>query len=162
MSFFNVRHSIYGRILGISSSGGLVSGVRSSGISPSTDIAMSFQAWGPAMVQTIGAGATLTVVSNCGVTYFTTGSSAAALYTMQPPVKGVYKQLVFSLYSTLVTLNTTSTLIMFYTSTGATGSTLGSSALAVTSSDGVYTAAQFVGLSTTQWMLLSRRSTHVN
>lgn len=160
MTFFNVRRSIYGRILGISSSGGIVSGVRSTGITPSSDINLSAQMWGPGMVQTIAAGATLTKISNSGVTYFTTGSSAAALYSMDAPVKGCFKWLVFSLASTLVTINTTATTILFQRSTSSNAAGAGSSAVAVTSSDGVYTTAALVGLSTTQWAVLHRGSTH--
>lgn len=163
MTFFIQRKSLHGRMLGISSSGGLVMSVKttSANLAASSDINMAAQMWGPGMIQTIGAGATATRILNSGLTYFTTGSSAAALYSMAAPAAGVVKTLVFQLASTLLTLNTTATTILFQTSTAHLSSTAGSSALTVTSSDGVGTAATLVGLSTTQWLLLSRRSTHV-
>ena len=162
MAFFNMLKSIHGRMLGISSTGGIISNVESTGITQSTDIDMAAQMWGPGMLQTIGAGATATKILNCGVTYFTTASSAAALYNVDPPAKNCFKWLVFQLSSTLVTLNTTSTLISFANSTAHNAASLASTAVAVTSSDGVYTAALLVGLSTTQYAVLSRRSTHFN
>lgn len=163
LPYFTMRKSIFGRLLGISSTGGLVMGVKSTGLTlgGSTDIDRSAQMWGPGMVQSIAAGATATKIRNSGITYFTTGSSAAAVYSMEAPVRGLHKQLVFQLSSTLVTINTTDVAILFQASSASLSSTAGSTALVVTSSDGVNSAAYLVGLSTTQWQLVSRRSTHV-
>lgn len=160
--FFPIRKSVFGRTLAISSSGGIVSAVTSTGGFGSSDCGLSAQMWGPSLVQTIGAASTGTLVSNCGVTQFTTGSSAAAAYTIDSPVKGVRKTLIFNLVSTAIYLNTGAANTIFHISSGHTSSTLGSTVIAVKSSDGVYTACDMVGLSTLSWYVTNLKTTHIS
>lgn len=132
-------------------------GVNSTGRLGSSDVAIAAQMWGPGMIQSIGAGATLTQITNCGITYFTSGTTAAALYSIAAPVAGVSKTLVFMTSSTLITLNTTAATIIFQGSSLAVSAGVGSTALVVTgAATGNAAVASLVGLSTTQWVLTSR------
>jgi len=157
LSYFTIRKSIFGRLLGISSTGGLVMGVSSTGGvgAGSSDVAMAAQMWGPEMVQTIGAGATLTKIVNSGVTIFTTASSAAAIYSIDAPVPGVEKKLLFrGLGSTLITLNTTAATIVFHHP--ATGASVASTTLIYTSSTLAPAAVYMVGESTLIWGIVNK------
>lgn len=154
LTFFNIRKSIFGRQLGITSTGGLAMAVPTTKatLSGSSDVSLVAQMWGPGMFQAIGAGATTTRVVNFGITHFT-NSSAAALYTMDAPVKGVEKKVIADTSSTLITLNTTATTILFFCSTT---SFAGSTALVFGTSDGGHNGVYMVGLSTLRWEVISK------
>ncbi len=154
LSFFNIRKSIFGRHLGITSTGGLAMAVPTTKatLAASSDVSMCAQMWGPGMVQTIGAGATLTKITNFGITHFT-NSSAAALYSIDAPIKGVEKKIIADTSSTLITINTTATTILFFTSTNVLA---GSSALAFGTSDGGHNGVCLVGMSTLRWEVVSK------
>lgn len=161
LSYFTIRKSIFGRILGVSSTGGIVTSANSTGKLSSSDVTMSAQMWGPGMFQSIGAGATLTKITNCGVTYFTSDTTAAAAYNIAAPVKGVWKQIVTTTSSTLITINTTAPAIIFQSPStlGLTlGATVGSTVINLGTAGGTGTCCSFrmVGLSTTQWFVTEK------
>lgn len=158
LSYFTIRKSIFGRILGISSTGGLVMGVKATNttLAGSSDVSLAAQMWGPGLVQSIGAGATLTKITNSGITRITTDSTAASGYSVAAPVPGVFKHIIFNGGgSTLITLNTTdATILFFYGSTA--GGTAGSTTMVYTSSTLANASATLVGESTLRWAVLHR------
>ena len=161
LTYFTIRKSLFGRLLGISSTGGLVMGVSSTGgglSGPgSSDVAIAAQMWGPGMVQTIAGGATDTVFKNSGITFLSTGSTATANYFIAAPVKGVSKLILIQTSATDVTLQTTATTILLQTSTLDYAAAIGTTILKLTNSaTSIYSWLELVGLSTTQWVAVGK------
>lgn len=152
LPFFTPRKSLFGRQLGISSTGGLCMGIKASAtdfkIGGSTDINLCAQMWGPGMyTRATAAGA---VITNYGFTQVTTDAAAGSTWFLAAPVRGVEKRIFFVTTSS-GTLTTTSTLISFLLN-GFAGSTV----INVNSTLGNITGLNFVGLSTTQWLVAGR------
>lgn len=149
-TFFIQRKSLFGRMLGISSSGGLVMSVKTTAVNlaASSDINLAAQMWGPGMfTQATAAGA---LIANHGFTQVTTASTAGSTWFVAAPTRGVEKRIFFVTTSS-GTLTTTSTLISFLLN-GLAGSTV----VNVNSTLGNITSLALVGLSTTQWLVAGR------
>lgn len=156
LSYFTIRKSIFGRILGISSTGGLVMGVKATNttLAGSSDVSMAAQMWGPGMVETISASSA--TISNYGITIISSDSTAGAAYYIKAPVQGVDKQIHVFTSATAVSINTTATSIKFNTTLAALGIGGGSTILNVTGpATGTFGAIRLVGLSTTVWSVAS-------
>ena len=122
---FTKLHSVYGRMLGISSTRGIVAATNSSGAA-STAFVMAAQMWGDAMVQTVSSGGASII--NSGVTIVSTDStSGMAALVLSPPVAGLSKEIIFQGSATALSLDTSATTILFQTSgsslTGILGTT---------------------------------------
>lgn len=146
---FVMQVSRHGRRLGISTTGGIVSGVKQAG-GLSTAIEMAAQMWGPAMFETVSSqGDTLT---NSGISIISSDStSGTSPFFVSAPVQGVYKEIHFQTPATETVFNTSASTIFFNT-TLAYGAAAGSTTVTV---DGAAsgTAGYLVlrGLSTTVW-----------
>lgn len=125
---FNMRTSIRGRRLGISSSGAIINAYGSTG-NESTAYNMAAQMWGPAMFQTVSsAGAT---ISNTGITVISTDSTSGTTpFILAAPSKGIEKEIHIHTSATALALNTNSTSSIFQT-TLSYGAALGSTTLTI-------------------------------
>lgn len=155
---FTMNHSIHGRRLGLSTTGGLVSAAGSTGRG-STIFGLAFQQWGDDMVQTVSTGGAL--INNFGLTIVSSDStSGMAALEMAAPVAGVHKEIYFLGSATALTLDTTATTITFLTSGSSLTGISGSTTLSI---DGDLTRLEIGGqalilrgLSTTQWQVASK------
>ncbi len=152
LSFFNIRKSIFGRQLGITSTGGLAMAVPTTKptLGGSSDISMVAQMWGPGMFsQATAPGA---VINNHGITVITTDSTAGSTWFVAAPVRGVQKTI--NLVSTSSgTLSANVGGVVFVTNTLA-----GSSVLGLNSTIGAMISVGLQGLSTARWLVTSLRS----
>lgn len=150
LNHFTVRKSIFGRLLGISSTGGIVAGPQGS-----TDVSIAAQMWGPGMFTE--ATSTDATLSNSGITVVTSGvTSPGGAFTLRAPAKGVSKEIVFNTPSSSLTLNTTSTSILFQT-TATFLAANGSTVLTILGSTlGLSGSVVLRGLSATKWALVSK------
>lgn len=151
---FTQRTSIHGRRLGLSSTGGIITGVDSTG-GGSTAFVLAAQMWGSAMLNTVSSSeATL---RNAGVNLISTATSTAYTFTVGAPVAGVAMEVISRSSATTVTFQTSATTILFFDSTltpdGATGLVLSQ-----TSTDGgnFGAAVMLRGLSTARWQVLNK------
>ena len=85
---FSMLHSILGRRVGVSSSGGIVSGFGSTG-NHSTAFGMAAQMWGDALVNSHTSSGD--VLRNSGVSIVAPASATASTFLISAPVKGVLK-----------------------------------------------------------------------
>ena len=147
---FSMRHSIHGRRLGLTSSGGVVASP-----SGSTTIGQAAQMWGDdsEIFETVSAaGAT---ISNSGVTVISTDSTSGAAFVVSAPITGISKEIHFQTSATAHTLGTTATTIKF-NSTLAESAAGGSTTLTVTgAAGGIAGVVVMRGLSGTAWGLVS-------
>ena len=115
---FTKLHSIYGRILGISSSRGIVSAVNSTG-DQSTDFVLSAQMWGDGLtLSTTSTG--VATLGNAGVSIIAT-SATAATFSVAAPVAGVSKEIWINTSASAITFNTTATTVVFKKHGGGAG-----------------------------------------
>jgi hypothetical protein len=148
---FSLQVSKHGRRLGLSTTGGIVSDVGSTGKS-STAIVNSAQMWGDGMTVSRSSGATL---DNCGLNVLTSSTLAAMSFNLNAPVKGVTAEIISETSSTTITIETASSLVTFRSSAGAAAST----ALTLSGASGLAGAAVVLrGLSTTKWQVLSKNT----
>lgn len=148
---FVMQVSKHGRRLGLSSSGGIVSDVGSTGRS-STAIVSAAQMWGPGMLKARSSGATL---DNAGLNVISSSTLASMSLTLTAPVAGITTEIISEASSTTITIETGSASVVFNTSAGAADST----ALTLTGAAGLKGAALVLrGLSTTKWQVLSNHS----
>jgi hypothetical protein len=102
---FTQRKSIFGRQLGITSTGGLVTAPQGS-----TVHGQVAQMWGTGMLETVSSAGS--DVRNYGMTVLSSDStSGTSPFFLQAPVAGVEKEVYLQTSATLIHLNTTSTLI---------------------------------------------------
>jgi len=151
---FTMRKSLFGRTIGISSSGGLITFVQKDGTKNSSAADIALQGWGKGMFETVSSAGS--VMSNCGVTIISTDStSGTSPIFLGAPVQGVKKEIFLETSATLITFNTTATTIVVGTTTGV-ASTGGSTALSVSSSAvGISGAIVLRGRSSTKWAIES-------
>lgn len=150
---FKMLTSIYGRRLGISSSGGLVSHTGSTG-GGSTAFVTAAQMWGTGMVETISAaGAT---INNAGLTYISSDSTAGTTpYILQAPVAGLSKEIFITTTATALAINTNATTV-FISSTLAELAAGGSTTLTISGpATGIGGSIVLRGISATQWAIMS-------
>lgn len=150
---FTKLHSIYGRMLGISSTRGIIQAVTSTGGANSTAFDMAAQMWGPALFQTVSTASD--VISNVGVTIVSTDSVSGSSMAVAAPVQGVYKEIAFQTSATATVLHTTATTIKF-NSTLAEAAAGGSTTLTI-AGGALGTGGTLVlrGLSSTVWQIVS-------
>lgn len=147
---FILQVSKHGRRLGLSTTGGIVSDVGSTGKSKPT-IVSAAQMWGDGMYAARSSGARL---DNAGLNVLTSSTLASMTFTLAAPIKGITTEIISQTSSTTVSLETSATTIVFKTSAGAADTT----ALALSGASGLQGAAVVLrGLSTTIWQVLSVR-----
>ena len=146
-----MRTSIHGRRLGLSSTGGIIQGLTSTG-GGSSEFNLHTQMWGSAMVETVSsAGA---VMSNSGVSIVSSNSTSGASFAVAAPVSGVYKEIHFQTPATAHTLGTTSTTIWFNSTLGEAAAG-GSTTLTVAGSTlGIGGSLVLRGLSASVWSII--------
>lgn len=153
-SAFTIRKSIHGRLLALSSTGGIVSAASPGSTSGThlTDggVNACAQMWGPGMfTQATGPGVT---INNYGITQITTDSTAGSTWFVAAPVKGVYKTInLISTSSGTLSANTAG--VVFVTNTLA-----GSSVLGLNSTIGAMISVGLQGMSTLRWFVTGLRS----
>lgn len=163
MAFFEPRTSLHGRRLALSSTGGIIQGITSTGRT-STDFDMA-----AVMRDSTGArlsplyepitthSSTSTTLVTGQVNLVSSATSGALTFTLPAPVAGIHAEVIIHATSTTITLQTSATTILFYdstlTRTGATGL-----AFETLSTDGgnYGAAAMFRGLSTTKWQVMHK------
>ena len=144
--------SIHGRRLGLSSTGGIIQSMTSTG-GYSSSFEMLAQMWGPAMVATTTStgGATL---SNNGVSVINT-SATAATFLIAAPVAGVSKEIYIVSSASALTFGGTSPSQLFSKiAGGATGSTTLTLIVASTADSLAGQTLFLRGLSATKWGVL--------
>lgn len=146
---FEIRTSIHGRRLGLSTTQGIVQ--VSSDSTAAAD--RSAQMWGSGMLETLS---TVGAISNYGVTVISSDStSGTSPWTVGAPVAGVQKEIHFQTPSTLIHLNT-SAVTIFFNSSLAEGSTFGSTVLSIAgAAAGIGGSLVLRGLSATVWGVVS-------
>lgn len=150
---FQMRTSIHGRRLGLSSTGGIVNSLDASGKN-STAFEQAAQMWGAALVETVSsAGAS---ISNSGVTIISSDStSGTSPFFVAAPIAGIHKEIHIQTPATALALNTTAVSI-FFNSSLAEGSSGGSTTLTIAgTAAGIAGVITLRGLSTTQWGVVS-------
>ncbi len=149
LSFFNIRKSIFGRQLGITSTGGLAMAVPTTKptLGGSSDVSLVAQMWGPGMLNT--ATSTNATINNYGVTRVSSAAAAPLALTVLAPAAGVQKEIYLTTTSS-GTLNTTSTLIKFV------GSLSGGSTILSFLSTGTVGQLIMRGMSTTEWAVTAK------
>jgi hypothetical protein len=140
---FVMQTSIHGRRLGISSTGGIVSGLTSTG-GGSTAIVAAAQMWGDVMVAThSSSGATF---NNYGVNFISSATAAAYNFTMPEPVNGVMTSILSMSSATTITIETTGVAVFGSTVVG------GSSKVTFTFANGSQGAfIDLIGIGSTIW-----------
>ena len=142
---FTMQKSIHGRRLGISSTGGIVSAVNSTG-GQSTAVIAAAQMWGDASIQntTSTGGATL---GNSGQSVINT-TAAAPTFLIAAPVAGVSKEIYIISSASTITFGGTSTSQVFMKIGGGAA---GSTTLTLTDVSLAGASLYLRGLSATQW-----------
>ena len=146
---FTKLHSIYGRILGVSSTFGIVSGAKADGSPGSTAFTMAAQMWGQGMISNISSGGTLVA---SGVNILSSAAAAVLTYTMPAPVAGVQTEIISDTSSSQITIQTTDVSINFNSSGGTSSTTVTINRAAGTKGESFIVR----GLSDTRWQLVSR------
>lgn len=153
MADFQKQHSLYGRILAISSSGGLVSAVSSTGAKGSTAFDLFYEPMGKAVFENVS-GATGSI-SNSGISIVTTDSTSGSSMSVAAPAQGFKKEVFFQTSATALVLHTTATTIKF-NSTLAEAAAGGSTTLTIAGgAAGIGGSLILRGLSTTAWQIVS-------
>ena len=148
---FTKLHSVYGRILGISSTRGIVQAVNSTG-GASTAFTMAAQMWGDAMVDAITS-TVVSTLSNFGFTSLSSGTATAITFEIAAPVLGVSKEIYIDTSASEATFGGTSTAIVFTSVAQSAGSSMFFSAINLA---GVGISLR--GMSTARWAVSG--STH--
>jgi hypothetical protein len=141
--------SIYGRRLGLSSTGGITQSLTSTGGISSSFLLLA-QMWGPAMVATTTStgGATL---SNSGVSIINS-SATSATFLVSAPVIGVRKEIyIISASSVMIFGGTSTSQVFMKVAGGAAGSTI------ITLTDASLAGQVLIlrGLTATQWGVIN-------
>jgi len=156
MSYFTIRKSLFGRLLGISSTGGLVMGVSSTGGvgAGSSDVAMAAQMWGPEMQTTITS--SIAQLTNSGVSIVSSAVPVGSPLGIAAPVTGVNKTVVFNTPSSSMTLGATAAGFLFQTTASFLAAS-GSSILTILGSTlGINGSLTLVGRSSAVWQLTAK------
>ena len=150
MAAFKMRVSKHGRLLGISSTGGIIQAITSTGVAGSSEFSYAAQMWGDGMVATTTStgGATL---GNSGVSVINTSASAAT-FLIAAPVTGVSKEIYIISSASALTFGGTSTSQVFMKIAGGiAGSTTLTLTAASTADSLAGNTLLLRGLSATQW-----------
>lgn len=153
-AFIGAYRSIYGRTLGYTSTGGIVSQAGSSGLSATSTSAgvptMAMQMWGDAMIATTTStgGAT---IPNFGQTLINT-SATAATFLIAAPVAGVSKEIWVISSASALTFGGTSTSQTFMK---VAGTSAGSTTVTLTDADLSGQLLLLRGLSATKWGIVN-------
>ena len=149
---FRMLTSLYGRRIGLSSTGGLGSGYTSTGgqyASTAGQLGAIAQLWGDSMVTTTSA--TGVTLSNNGVAILNT-TSTAGTYLVSAPVVGVSKEIYIISSASALTFGGTSTSQVFM-KIGA--GTAGSTTVTLTDANLAGQVLLLRGLSATQWGIVN-------
>lgn len=153
MSYFTIRKSIWGKLLGISATGGLVMGVKSTGatLGGSTDVNMAAQMWGPGMTKTLTSADGVTI-SNSGETYLAAGTTSGSTMFLAAPVAGIRKR-IFNLATTAtaLTINPLGGALILNASSGG-----GSTTLILCNSTVANSFVTLNGISTALWVVIGK------
>src|SRR3990167_941297 len=143
---FRMVTSLHGRRLGLSSTGGIIQAINSTGRG-STTFDMAAQMWGNSMLATHSS--SLATLRNNGVNLISSATAASYAFTVAAPAIGVYTEILSASSATTITLDTSATTITFATTGNAvtTGLTI---ALASTLGGCVGQALVLRGLSATR------------
>ena len=110
---FTMRTSIHGRRLGLSSTGGIITGSKPSGAG-STLIEMAAQMWGPGIQESIAAAtAVASTLVNYGISTISSASATAIAFEVARPEIGVYKEIHIDTSASEISMGGTSTAIIF-------------------------------------------------
>lgn len=140
-TFFTQRTSIFGRRLGLSSTGGIVSAP-----SGSTDIDRSAQMWGPGLFSSS------TGLVNSGTNLLGGTGGAQTFILSGAPQVGLRCEIISDTSSSSVTINTTDATINFNSSGGTSSTALTFAVAGGTEGQSVVLR----GLSATRWQVISR------
>jgi hypothetical protein len=150
---FQMLTSVFGRRLGISSSGGLVMGAKGSTVidraavmTDSTGARLN-QVCEP-LTAASSSGAT---ISNDGLTTLNHSSATTLAFVLQRPAAGSVKRLASLSTSSAIVIDTSATTIVFQTSGGASSTSL---TFGAANNKGEF--AVLVGLSTAKWMAMGK------
>lgn len=144
---FEMRTSLHGRRLGLSSTGGVIQAINSSGKN-STDFIMAAQMWGEGMVAShSSSGATL---KNVGTNIISSATAAAYAFSIATPVADAYAEILSDSSATTITIGTGATTI-FFRSTGGGLSTGLTISVASTLGGCVGEFVILRGISATRW-----------
>lgn len=156
MSDFQKQHSIYGRILGVSSTGGIISNVTSTGGRGSTAFDMALQGWGKALFETLSSDGSN--IANAGISIFSTDSTSGSTHTLLAPVQGVHKEIHFHTSATAIGIDTTGGITINTTLAEAAGG--GSTSVTIVgAAAGIGGCLTLRGLSSTYWSVISHTVT---
>jgi len=146
-----MRHSIQGKRVGLSSTGGLITKVNT-GVNSTLPHGMAAQMWGESMARTVTMSTVNSTLDNYGTHHLTsTGStsSSAPVFELARPELGVKKTIHIDSSSSEFSLGGTSTAIVFAsTYASANGSTMFLSKVNLAG-----TVIQLEGVSTARWMV---------
>lgn len=149
---FTKQHSIYGRQLAMSTTGGVVSAVTSTGGKNSTAFDLAAQMWGPAMSEDVDSSAF--TVNSAGISVITTAVISASILTLPAPVQGVSKELHFQTEATAMTIAMAAGVTV--NTTLAESAAGGTTALTVAgAAGGIGGVTVLRGLSSTVWGVVS-------
>ncbi len=152
---FDIRKSIHGRQLGISSSGGIVTDPAGSTV-VSTGIANAAQMWGAGMMVTHTSTAAAITLRNYGTNVLSSATSTAIVASIgAAPVLGLYMEILSRSSATTVTIDSNSTTVVFET-TGGTSSTSLTISLASTLGGANGETVALRGTSATSWHVLHK------
>ena len=118
---FPMATSIHGRRLGLSSTGGIITGYNSTG-QISTALEASAQMWGPAMNDSVTA--VTSTIGNAGFTALTVATATAITFEIAAPVEGVYKEIHIDTSASEISLGGPTTDITFRGTAAGVGSTM--------------------------------------
>ena len=144
--------SIHGRRLGLSSTGGIIQALTSTG-GGSSEFDLTAQMWGQGMVATHSSSeATL---RNVGTNIISSATAASYLFTMAAPVINARTEVFSQSSATTIVIDSGAT-TRFFQSTGAGLSTALTISLASTLGGCVGEAVTLLGLSTTRWAVMNK------
>ena len=143
---FIMHTSKHGRRLGLSSTGGFISAINSTG-QMSTAMEMCAQMWGPAMEDSITA--VTSTIGNTGVTSLAVATATAIAFEIAPPVQGVYKEIHIDTSASEISLGSPTTDVVFVASNKGAGSTMFMSAVNLSGQ-----VISLRGRSTARWAVL--------
>jgi len=145
-----MRTSIHGRRLGLSSTGGILTGYDSTG-GHSTAYNQQAQMWGLALVSTAPAsGGTL---DSAGQTVFGAGTTNGSTFYLPAPQAGLHKQFVFVAASATALGFEPDAAGIYIVSTATALASTGSTTLTLNVDDPISGVVNFLGVSTAQWVM---------
>jgi len=155
---FTMRHSIQGKRVGLSSTGGLITKVNT-GVNSTLPHGMAAQMWGESMFEAVaGVTASGTTLRNYGVSHITSGTATAITLEIGRPEPGVSKTIAIATTCEHLTLGGTSTAIIFRPAVAGAGSSMFISSTYTFGPSPTANMAgltiQLVGVSTAEWAFI--------